>query len=330
MSRAEIDRLQRIIDAYEKLTLYSREELLEADRMLEAHERVQDLSREEMKRLYREIDELKTGDIPLEERIKTILSEDTNNETAILQELEALRRSSGEDFYSDLFRVLVHYDFSAEEALEHWENILKHREMMSSSLERRVSFRTAMLDYFIDRNRILRSPKVIEISLFDEVMRSSLTDELTGLYNRRYFDRSLAREVNRANRHNHEFALVLFDVDDFKQYNDRHGHAAGDEILSYVGKILKESMRDEDTACRYGGEEFIAILPETGAEKAALVARRVVERMGAHVFAHGHVTISAGIAAYPKHATDPGELFLHADRALYAAKASGKNRVVTA
>lgn len=187
-----------------------------------------------------------------------------------------------------------------------------------------------MLDYFIDRNRILRSPKVIEISLFDEVMRSSLTDELTGLYNRRYFDRSLAREVNRAKRHQHEFALVLFDVDDFKQYNDRHGHAAGDEILSYVGKILSESMRDEDTACRYGGEEFIAILPMTGAEKASLVAGRIVERMAEHMFSHGNVTISAGIAAYPTDAVDPGELFLRADRALYAAKAAGKNQVVTA
>lgn len=327
---AEIHRLQQIIDAYEKLTLYSRDELLTADRTIQAHERVQHLSREEIYQLHQTIDQLKAAEATVSERIKQALSEDSDNEQLVLAELEELRRTSGETFYTDLFRVLVHYDFTSEEAQEHWQRILAHCDHMGQKLGRPVSFRVAMLDYFVGLNRILKSPKMIEIALFDEVVRSSLQDELTGLFNRRYFDRSLAREINRARRHEKTVALLIFDIDDFKQYNDRFGHAAGDQVLQQVGLILRESLRSEDIPCRFGGEEFVAILPETTSELARPLIERVVKRVAEAQLEHGRITISGGVADFPAHGDAPGEIFLQADRALYAAKARGKNCICLA
>lgn len=328
--QAEIRRLQQIIDAYEKLTLYSRDELLEADRTIQAHERVQHLSREEIYQLHQTIDQLKAAEATLSDRIKQALAEDSGNEQLVLEELEELRKNSGENFYTDLFRVLVHYDFSSEEAQEHWQRILGHCEQLGQKMGRPVSFRVAMLDYFVGLNRILKSPKMIEISLFDEVVRSSLQDELTGLFNRRYFDRSLAREINRARRHDACVALLVFDIDDFKQYNDRFGHAAGDEVLRQVGLLLRETLRSEDIPCRFGGEEFVAILPETTAGQARPLIERVIRRVAEARLQHGSITISGGVAHFPEHGKEPGEVFLQADRALYAAKAHGKNRICLA
>ncbi|MCR9144612.1 MAG: GGDEF domain-containing protein [bacterium] len=328
--QAEIHRLQQIIDAYEKLTMYSRDELLEADRTIQAHERVQHLSREEIHQLHQTIDELKAAEATLSERIKQALAEDSGNEQLVLAELEELRRTSGENFYTDLFRVLVHYDFTSEEAQEHWQRILVHCESLGQKLGRAVSFRVAMLDYFVGLNRILKSPKMIEIALFDEVVRSSLQDELTGLFNRRYFDRSLTREVNRARRHEKAVALLIFDIDDFKQYNDRFGHAAGDQVLRQVGKLLRESLRGEDIPCRFGGEEFVAILPETTSGQARPLIERLLERVAGAKLEQGAITISGGVAHFPEHGSEPGEIFLQADRALYAAKARGKNRICLA
>lgn len=328
--QAEIERLRRIVEAYEKLTLYSRDELLEADRTIQAHERVQHLSREEISRLHQTIDQLKAAEASLSERIKQVLAEDSGNEQLVLAELEELRQHSDENFYTDLFRVLVHYDFTREEAEQHWRYILEHCTILSTQLGRPVSFRVAMLDYFVGRNRILKSPKMIEIALFDEVVRSSLQDELTGLFNRRYFDRSLAREMNRARRHEKNVALLIFDIDDFKQYNDRFGHAAGDQVLQRVGLILRETLRSEDIPCRFGGEEFVAILPETSSDQARPLIERVVARVAAADFEHTHITISGGVADFPTHGQEPGEVFLQADRALYAAKARGKNCICVA
>ncbi|MEQ9363642.1 MAG: GGDEF domain-containing protein [Leptospirales bacterium] len=328
--QAEIRRLQQIVDAYEKLTMYSRDELLAADRTIQAHERVQHLSRDEIYRLHQTIDQLKAVEATLSERIKHALAEDSGNEELVLVELEELRRTSGENFYTDLFRVLVHYDFTSEEAQQHWQRILSHNDKLSQKLGRPVSFRVAMLDYFVGLNRILKSPKMIEIALFDEVVRSSLMDELTGLFNRRYFDRSLAREINRARRHDKPVALLVFDIDDFKKYNDRFGHAAGDNVLQQVGLLLRESLRSEDIPCRFGGEEFVAILPETTSHQASPLIERLIKRVAEAKLDHGKITVSGGVAHFPEQGREPGELFLQADRALYAAKAHGKNRICLA
>jgi diguanylate cyclase (GGDEF)-like protein len=166
------------------------------------------------------------------------------------------------------------------------------------------------------------------------VARQASTDGLTELANRREFEDSLANEISRAERFGGSLALILADLDNFKQVNDRFGHQAGDEVLRTFAEILRETVRDIDVAARYGGEEFAILLPQTdiaGAERLAERLRGAVEtRPTAH--AQGIpvvVTSSFGVASFPEAGTAPG-LFAAADEALYRAKRAGKNCVVCA
>ena len=326
----EILRLRRIIEAYERLTLYGREELLIANETIAAQENVQELSREELLRLRRRLQDLEMEGPARRERIKQVLSEDPVNEMLILEQLDSLARLSDSSFHVDLFRVLVHHDFDIEPALRHWEGILTNKEEMAASLGRDISFRTAMLDYFTNQNRLLQNPMVIEISIFDELLKSSLMDELTQLYNRRYYEISLNREMKRARRHDHAVSLLMFDIDNFKNYNDTHGHSAGDQVMRAVSQVMLNSFRTEDIACRFGGEEFIAILPETTGVQAEATASRFMAALAATSFEGRTVSVSGGIAEFPKHGDNPAALLIAADRALYRAKLDGKNRIYTA
>lgn len=164
----------------------------------------------------------------------------------------------------------------------------------------------------------------------EELERLSLTDGLTGLSNRRYLMDRLASEVSRARRGHHHFAVVMADVDLFKNYNDTYGHLAGDEVLVRVSAILQESIRGVDCAARYGGEEFLLLLPETDVEGAVELAERIRTRLADETFAGGKVTISIGIAAYPEFGETPEAVIMSADLALYQAKNQGRNRTVRA
>jgi diguanylate cyclase (GGDEF)-like protein len=160
--------------------------------------------------------------------------------------------------------------------------------------------------------------------------RLSVTDSLTGLYNRRYLTDTLGNEVRRSLRLKHHFAVLLADVDRFKRYNDAHGHLAGDEVLKRVAAILRETAREVDTVARYGGEEFLVLMPETDARGAAEVAERIRQRLAGETFTGGTVTISIGTAEFPEHGDTPESLIAMADAALYQAKDEGRDRVVRA
>ena len=164
----------------------------------------------------------------------------------------------------------------------------------------------------------------------EELERLSITDPLTGLYNRRYLMRALEQEIRRSDRHGHAFAVLAADIDRFKDYNDRHGHLAGDRALARTAAVLRESIRDVDWAARYGGEEFVVVLPETSLDQARRVAQRIRTRIRAEAFEGGPVTISIGVAAFPDHGRSVESLLASADEALYEAKRRGRNRVVTA
>lgn len=165
-----------------------------------------------------------------------------------------------------------------------------------------------------------------------KVEQHSITDKLTGLLNRRRFDEALAQEILRAERYRHPLALVIFDVDHFKRYNDRHGHVRGDAVLREVGKVLERTKRATDLAFRYGGEEFCLLLPETGLAEAKELAerlRRAVEKeafIGEHTQPGARLTISLGVAMFVP-GDDPKALVVRADAALYNAKQQGRNRV---
>ncbi|MEO6059172.1 MAG: diguanylate cyclase [Candidatus Limnocylindria bacterium] len=169
-----------------------------------------------------------------------------------------------------------------------------------------------------------------------ELERLSVTDELTGLANRRHLDDEIEREVQRHERHERAFAVLLLDVDRFKALNDTHGHPAGDAVLRQLARVLEESTRKEDTVARFGGEEFLVILPETPAEGATLKAERIRAAIEGHRFAIDEggaevsVTASIGLALFPKHGRTPETLIAAADQALYHSKQGGRNRVTTA
>jgi len=158
---------------------------------------------------------------------------------------------------------------------------------------------------------------------------------LTGLANRRHFDEELDRELSRGLRFGRTTALLFIDIDNFKNYNDQFGHLMGDEVLRHLGMVLKKYTRRIDTACRFGGEEFAIILPETSAAGALKIADRLRQRIAVEPIHSVYlnktpplVTVSIGVAIAPEHATTPIALVRSADVALYAAKKRGKNQVV--
>ena len=167
-----------------------------------------------------------------------------------------------------------------------------------------------------------------------ETLRSrSERDPLTDLYNRRHLELSAERELARATRHTHPLAFVMLDVDHFKMFNDTHGHDAGDAVLREVALVLKRHTRTEDIACRYGGEEFLMVLPgcplEDAYQKSEAIREAIAQlrvTVGGTVLSR--VTASLGIACYPQHGERMEELIRAADAALYKAKAAGRNQIV--
>ncbi|MGQ0833328.1 MAG: sensor domain-containing diguanylate cyclase [Gammaproteobacteria bacterium] len=163
-----------------------------------------------------------------------------------------------------------------------------------------------------------------------ELERLSVTDHLTGLYNRRRMREVLENEVRRSRRLKHTFAVLMGDVDHFKKYNDANGHPAGDAVLKRVASILQEASRDVDFVARYGGEEFFVLMPETDAGGAADVAQRVRERLAKEPLQAGAVTLSFGVAEFPAHGDTGESVISAADAVLYQAKREGRDQVVVA
>jgi diguanylate cyclase (GGDEF)-like protein len=162
--------------------------------------------------------------------------------------------------------------------------------------------------------------------------RLSLTDELTRLHNARYLRPFLVNEIKRARRYQTKVAALFLDLDDFKQVNDLHGHLAGSHCLVEVAALLLPSVRDTDCVVRYGGDEFVVILPEAGPEDAAIVAERIRAKIETRKFTGGRrlkisLTVSLGAAVFPDNALSPQQLISCADQAMYAAKAANKNCV---
>ena len=159
----------------------------------------------------------------------------------------------------------------------------------------------------------------------------SIIDGLTDLYNHRHFHELLTQEVARAIRYEHHLSLLMVDIDDFKRFNDSYGHPAGDKALQEIAKLFKENCRRVDCICRYGGEEFAIITPETSGKNAVYIARRLVEKareMKISVYGstiEANLTISIGIAGYPTDAKTKEDLIIRADKNLLEAKKAGKD-----
>jgi diguanylate cyclase (GGDEF)-like protein len=184
----------------------------------------------------------------------------------------------------------------------------------------------------VERLTEMSSMWLAGLNLLQHLENESIRDGLTNLFNRRFMEISLDRELRLATRKMSALSLLMLDIDHFKRLNDTFGHEAGDDVLRGVGEILSESVRSEDIACRYGGEEFLVILPATETETALLRAEDIRKRVASVRFAsHGgtlkDVTVSIGVSTFPQAGKTVEDLVGAADRALYAAKIGGRNRV---
>ena len=176
---------------------------------------------------------------------------------------------------------------------------------------------------------------VANIRLREALRTQSIKDPLTGLYNRRYMTEMLEREIRRAARAEQSLGLLVLDLDHFKAFNDTYGHDAGDAVLRETASFLTKSIRAEDVVCRFGGEEFVVILPTANLDAAHARAESIRSRLHELTVLHqgqslGMITVSIGVAAFPVHGTSPQKLLDAADAALYRAKKEGRDRVVNA
>jgi diguanylate cyclase (GGDEF)-like protein len=168
--------------------------------------------------------------------------------------------------------------------------------------------------------------------LFDRLRRMASRDSLTDLYNHRHSIEVLANEFGRVGRYAQGLSLLMIDLDHFKRINDEHGHPTGDALLREFARLLRDMLRAVDSVGRYGGEEFVVILPHTSADEARQTSERIRKRVEAHEFTAAgkplRITVSAGVASYPSSAVDsPESLIREADKALYRAKQNGRNRI---
>jgi diguanylate cyclase (GGDEF)-like protein len=185
---------------------------------------------------------------------------------------------------------------------------------------------------------LLMEPAAIALEnaiLFKKMEQLSVTDDLTGLYNVRYLNGFLYREIKRSRRYRLPVSLVFLDMDGFKTVNDRFGHLAGSQTLTEVGRLLRLTVREIDMVARYGGDEFVIILPQTDPAGAMIIADRIREAIQEATFLTGmglavRLTASLGVASFPDQGRTRDELIHKADAAMYKVKESGKNGVLTA
>jgi diguanylate cyclase (GGDEF)-like protein len=174
---------------------------------------------------------------------------------------------------------------------------------------------------------------IYNAKLHNRTKLMAITDALTGLHNHRYFQQVFSQELGRAKRYEKTLGIILLDVDDFKRFNDSYGHACGDQVLAIIGEVISNTLRRVDYAFRYGGEEFVVLLPEAKIDNALQVAERLRERIEKETAAllagtaDNGVTVSVGVACYPDDGLRKEDLFNKVDALLYKAKELGKNKV---
>lgn len=253
------------------------------------------------------------------------------NEEKLVAALQRIIDAKGPIVCQAILHVLTSLNLGEKEAVRCWSDIVQHRRTIKAAIQRDVSLRTAICDYFTTVRKSLKNPMVVELQVFEKTLRSSHEDGLTKLFNRAYFDDALRRELAIAKRHDTDVSLLFFDIDDFKQVNDTYGHQAGDKALVQLAEIIVSEKRTGDIACRYGGEEMIVILPYTSNVDALVLGERIRKRVEKTPLSHNRkkifFTVSGGLVSFPNDATEAVSLLKYADAAMYRAKGSGKNNI---
>jgi diguanylate cyclase (GGDEF)-like protein len=259
-----------------------------------------------------------------QEALRAISSEESSESLLelVVENLRQLGPAAQGSFLQTLLKGLTSVEVSEKEGIVHWEKILARRNEWTEKLGRPSSLRTAAVDYFGEL-QLLRKPILLEYEELEKLRHNAATDPLTGLKNRRMFEESLGREINRSRRYGTSFALLLLDLHRFKIVNDTYGHAIGDEILRSVARASVETIRASDISCRIGGDEFAILLLQAGKSSAQALAERIAVKFETYakpLARNTPVGIDYGIAIFPEDGEDATHLFNLADKNLYESK----------
>jgi diguanylate cyclase (GGDEF)-like protein len=236
--------------------------------------------------------------------------------------LEGMELPARGQFLQRYLRAITHLDLAENQCVQLWDDMLVRRKELSDNLGRPVALKTALMDVFASAG-LFRVPIVIEYEELKALQLNAVTDPLTGLYNRRLFSEAFEKELNRARRYGLPLGLVILDLHRFKEVNDKHGHPRGDEVLRAAATTLKRALRTSDSAFRIGGDEFALLLPQTDAEQALALSRRVetvfAEMLRPLDLAVG-VSMDHGVATFPQDGEQADQLIRVSDERLYRLK----------
>ena len=244
----------------------------------------------------------------------------------LVETLEGLDEPSRAQFLRQFFRTIAQIELTEAQSTDYWAKILQWRRELTAGMGRRVSLKTAMVDV-LSSTSSLRVPILVEYDDFKKLQINAATDALTGLYNRRLFDEYLEKELNRAKRYGQQLAIAILDLHKLKEVNDRFGHLQGDHVLQIAATTLRTTLRASDFAFRIGGDEFALLLPETDAEQAVTLCRRVraeYENQLRPLKMDVGVTLDFGVAVHPQDGDQKAALLGVADERLYALKHSSR------
>lgn len=254
-----------------------------------------------------------------------------NSDDTFIDELNNLVEQNGEDTYRAVIQILTDWDLDSGEAKKCWIEIITHRENISKALDRKISLMTAISDYLGSYKESLKDHKLVEIGVYEKVIKDSTHDNLTGLFNKAYFRNALKQHVSLAKRNNTDLSVLFLDIDDFKEINDRFGHHSGDIILENIAHTIGQEIRESDIAARFGGDEFVILMPNTYKINSLVLSERLRKSIGQKPIKIKNkslqITVSGGVAGFPVDAQNAQNLLNLADSALYRAKGAGKNSV---
>lgn len=234
--------------------------------------------------------------------------------------------------YQEKLKTLCDLYVNEEQARILWYQIVAHHKKMQVCLGRSVDLVVSALDFLKTNMSKFQDIIIVDKQNYEEVWRGAYRDPLTGLYNRRYLVENLKRELEKSKRYHLSFSLVFIDLDYFKSVNDQFGHMIGDLVLQRTAKLIQRMSREADLSARFGGEEFVILMPQTTdrmAWKAVERLRKVYEQQGRRIQdpVFSGLTLSGGVVSCPRDAQNLGDILHLADQALYAAKRDGRNRI---